>query len=59
MVQSITLNQDHRTLGIYVISSEAIAGTVVEITVIFSSALKANYIFDDNSQSSFRKPNNL
>ncbi|MFD2939695.1 JAB domain-containing protein [Flavobacterium notoginsengisoli] len=38
----LLLNQAHKALGIYEISSGGIAGTVVDIRLIFSSALKAN-----------------
>ncbi|TDO96106.1 RadC family protein [Flavobacterium sp. 245] len=38
----LLLNQAHKVLGIYEISSGGIAGTVVDLRLIFSSALKAN-----------------
>lgn len=38
----LLLNQAHKALGIYEISSGGIAGTVVDIRLIFSAALKAN-----------------
>jgi DNA repair protein RadC len=38
----LLLNQAHKALGIYEISSGGISGTVVDIRLIFSSALKAN-----------------
>lgn len=38
----LLLNQAHKALGIYEISSGGITGTVVDIRLIFSSALKAN-----------------
>ena len=38
----LLLNQAHKALGICEISSGGIAGTVVDIRLIFSSALKAN-----------------
>ena len=36
------MNQAHKALGIYEISSRGIAGTVVDIRLIFSTALKVN-----------------
>jgi len=36
------LNHAHKALGIYEISSGGIAGTVVDLRLIFSAALKAN-----------------
>ncbi|MWB95154.1 DNA repair protein [Flavobacterium sp. GA093] len=36
------INQAHKVLGIYEISSGGIAGTVVDLRLIFSAALKAN-----------------
>lgn len=36
------MNNAHKLLGIYEISSEGIAGTVVDLRLIFSVALKAN-----------------
>jgi DNA repair protein RadC len=36
------MNQAHKVLGIYEISSGGIAGTVVDLRLIFSAALKAN-----------------
>lgn len=38
----LLLNQAHEALGIYEISSGGIAGTVVDVRLIFSAALKAN-----------------
>ena len=38
----LLLNQSHKALGIYEMSSGGIAGTVVDIRLIFSAALKAN-----------------
>jgi DNA repair protein RadC len=38
----LLLNQAHKALGIYEISSGGIAGTVVDLRLIFSAALKAN-----------------
>lgn len=38
----LLLNQAHKALGIYEISSGGIAGTVVDLRLIFTSALKAN-----------------
>ena len=38
----LLLNQAHKALGIYEISSGGIAGTVVNFRLIFSAALKAN-----------------
>jgi len=38
----LLLNQAHKVLGIYEISSGGIAGTVVDLRLIFSPALKAN-----------------
>ena len=38
----LLLNQAHKALGIYEISSGGIAGTVVYLRLIFSAALKAN-----------------
>ena len=38
----LLLNQAHKALGIYEISSGGIAGTVVDLRLIFSAALKTN-----------------
>ncbi|PXY43185.1 JAB domain-containing protein [Flavobacterium hydrophilum] len=38
----LLMNQAHKVLGIYEISSGGIAGTVVDLRLIFSAALKAN-----------------
>jgi DNA repair protein RadC len=38
----LLLNHAHKALGIYEISSGGIAGTVVDLRLIFSAALKAN-----------------
>ena len=38
----ILLNQAYKVLGIYEVSSGGIAGTIVDIRLVFSAALKAN-----------------
>ncbi|MBF4518712.1 JAB domain-containing protein [Flavobacterium sp. ANB] len=38
----LLINKAHKALGIYEISSGGIAGTVVDLRLIFSAALKAN-----------------
>ena len=40
----LLMNQAHKAIGIYEISSGGIAGTVVDLRLIFSAALKANAI---------------
>lgn len=43
------MNQAHKALGIYEISFGGIAGTVVDLRLIFSATLKAKYIVNDDS----------